>query len=64
MIVTTQDVKLWAENRLIVHREKLEVISVTESDSIILRGRIAECKVLLEALKNEVPPVWNDTTEV
>lgn len=56
-MISISDVREWAERRLREHREKLEIQSC-EQLTIERRARIAEIKELLDALRNETPPVW------
>lgn len=58
-----EDVRTWAEKRLVEHRTALEVMSTDEARTIGLRHRITELKELLVALENKVPPVWIDASE-
>lgn len=62
-MLTTDDVRAWAEKRQVEHRTALEVMSTDESRTIGLRHRLAELKELLAALENKVPPVWIDAPD-
>lgn len=57
---TAEQCLQWAELRLAGHRKRLEIMSLNEQQSIELRSRIDELKVLLAAIRNEKPPVWID----
>lgn len=63
MIASIPDVKVWAENRLIQHRKKIECFGVSDIETNILRARIAECTELLEALSNTAPPTLSFASE-
>lgn len=59
-MITSQEVKDWAEKRMAqIHRD-LERISATEIETAAMRGAITEQKKLLAALENKLPPVWID----
>ena len=62
-ILNVEDVKLWANGRLVFLRDKLEIITNTEQETIALRSKIAAHKELLAALRNDAPPVWNSDHE-
>ena len=62
-ILNVEDVKLWTNGRLVFLREKLELITNTEQETIALRAKIAAHKELLAALRNDAPPVWNSNPE-
>lgn len=54
-----QKLKAHYERRLADYRLRLEMPSLTDNESAVLRGRIAEVKALL-AINNELPSIPNE----
>lgn len=61
---TVEQIKAHINSRIELQRNKLEAIGVSESDSCVLRGRIAELKELLAALENKALPDLNYASEI
>lgn len=59
-MLSADEIKSWAEKRLMQLRTDLERMTITEDETAALRGAIAEHKKLLAALENKPPPIWAD----
>jgi hypothetical protein len=46
-------VKERVEERLTRHRASLEGISLSHDDNLVLKARIAECRAILETIRDE-----------
>jgi len=61
---TIEQIKAHITSRIETQRTKLEAIGVSEADSCVLRGRIAELKELLVALEGKALPSLNYASEL